>query len=69
MVKGWSSGQRLEARRARNGQGGNRLPSFDKLPPVIDTAITAVRKGELDQQLAEANKQGTAPKPKGKRAA
>jgi hypothetical protein len=27
------------------------LPSLDKLPSVIDTLITAVRNGELDQQL------------------
>ena len=60
---------RLEARRIREGQGGNRKPSLDKQPSVIDTLITAVRNGELDQQLAEAGKQATAPKPKGKRAA
>ena len=35
------------------------VPSLDKLPGVIDTLITAVRKGELDQQLAEASKQAT----------
>jgi hypothetical protein len=30
--------------------------SLDKLPSVIDTLITAIRNGELDQQLAEASK-------------
>ena len=45
------------------------VPSLDKLPSVIDTVITAVRNGELDQQLAEASKQATPRKPKGKRAA
>jgi len=28
------------------------VPSLDKLPTVIDTLITAVRNGELDEQLA-----------------
>jgi Family of unknown function (DUF6641) len=32
------------------------VSSLDKLPSVIDTLITAVRNGELDQQLAEASK-------------
>jgi hypothetical protein len=31
------------------------VPSLDKLPSVIDTVITSVRNGELDQQLAEAS--------------
>ncbi len=35
------------------------VPSLDKLPSVIDTLITAVRNGELDQQLADASKQAT----------
>ena len=30
------------------------VPSFDKLPLVIDILITAVRNGELDVQLAQA---------------
>jgi hypothetical protein len=30
------------------------VSSLDKLPSVIDTLITAVRNGELDQQFAEA---------------
>jgi hypothetical protein len=35
------------------------VPSLDKLPAVIDTLITAVRNGELDEQLAQAAKQAT----------
>jgi hypothetical protein len=35
------------------------VASFNKLPSVIDTLITAVRDGELDQQFAEASKQST----------
>ena len=45
------------------------VPSLDNLPSVIDTVITAVRNGELDQQLAEASKQTNPRKPEGKRAA
>ena len=60
---------RLEARRIREGKAAIAVQSLDKLPSVIDTVIAAVRNGELDQQLAEASKQATAPKPKGKRAA
>jgi hypothetical protein len=30
------------------------VPSLDKLPSVIDTLITAVRNGELEEQLAKA---------------
>ena len=33
------------------------VSSLDKLPSVIDTLITAVRNGELDQQFADASKQ------------
>jgi len=51
------------------GKAAIAVQSLDKLPSVIDTVIAAVRNGELDQQLAEASKQATAPKPKGKRAA
>ena len=40
------------------------VSSLDKLPSVIDTLITAVRNGELDQQFAEASKQATPRKPK-----
>jgi hypothetical protein len=36
------------------GQSGIAVPSLDKLPEVIDTLITAVRNGELDEQLAQA---------------
>jgi hypothetical protein len=39
-------------------------PSIDKLLSVIDTLITAVRNGELDEQLAQAAKQATPKKPK-----
>lgn len=35
------------------------VPSVDKLPAVIDTLITAVRNGELDEQLAQAAKLAT----------
>jgi hypothetical protein len=38
------------------------VPSLDKLPSVIDTLISAIRAGELDQQLALTSKQ--APKSK-----
>ena len=31
------------------------VSSLDKLPSVIDTLITAVRNGELDQQFSEAS--------------
>jgi hypothetical protein len=44
------------------------VPTLDKLPSVIDTLITAVRNGELDQQLAEASAQTKSSKSKGKRA-
>ena len=40
------------------------VASLDKLPAVIDTLITAVRNGELDEQLAQAAKQATPKKPK-----
>lgn len=36
------------------GKAAIAVPSLDKLPGVIDTLSTAVRNGELDQQLAEA---------------
>ena|SRR5579872_5804831 len=39
------------------------VPSLDRLAPVIDTLINAVRAGELDEQLAQSGgKQPTAPK-------
>src|SRR5665647_1070814 len=34
------------------------VPSLDKLPTVIDTLITAVRNGELDELLAQSSKVG-----------
>lgn len=34
------------------GKAAIAVPSLDKLPSVIDTLITAVRNGELDEQLA-----------------
>jgi hypothetical protein len=40
------------------------VPSLDKLPAVIDTLVTAVRNGELDEQLAQAAKQATPKKSK-----
>jgi hypothetical protein len=40
------------------------VPSKDKLPAVIDTLITAVRNGELDDHLTQASKQKTPPKPR-----
>jgi hypothetical protein len=33
------------------------VPSLDRLPSVIDTLITAIRNGELDEQLSQASKQ------------
>jgi hypothetical protein len=38
------------------GKAGIAVASFDKLPALIDTLITAVRNGELDEQLAAAAK-------------
>ena len=35
------------------------VQSLDKLPSVIDTLITAIRNGELDQQLAQVSKQAS----------
>jgi hypothetical protein len=35
------------------------VASLDKLPSVIDTLVTAVRNGELDESLAQAAKQAT----------
>jgi hypothetical protein len=61
--------QRWKPVEFEKGKAAIIVPSLDKLPSVIDTVITAVRNGELDQQLAEASKQATPRKPKGKRAA
>jgi len=38
------------------GKAGIAVASADKLPSVIDTLISAIRSGELDQQLAQASK-------------
>ena len=38
------------------GKAGIAVASADKLPGVIDTLITAIRNGELDEQLAQASK-------------
>jgi hypothetical protein len=50
------------------GKAAIAVPSLDKLPPVIDTLITAVRNGELDEQLAQAAKLSRPPKAKAKSA-
>src|SRR5215471_10324092 len=44
------------------GKNAIAVPSLDKIPLVIDILITAVRNGELDQQLAQAKKRETVPK-------
>ena len=44
------------------GKAAIAVPSLDKLPSVIDTLITAVRNGELDEHLAQTKQ--TAPKSK-----
>jgi hypothetical protein len=46
------------------GKAAIAVPSLDKLPSVIDTLITAVRNGELDEQLVQGSKVGTAKKSK-----
>ena len=38
------------------GNAAIAVPSLDKLPSVIDTLITAVRNGELDEQLVVSGK-------------
>ena len=42
----------LKAIEFEKGKPAIAVASLDKLPSVIDTLITAVRNGELDQQLA-----------------
>jgi len=42
------------------GKNAIAVPSLDKIPLVIDILITAVRNGELDDQLAQAKKPPTA---------
>jgi hypothetical protein len=44
------------------GKSAVAVPSLDKLPSMIDTLITAVRNGELDEQLAQASKTAAARK-------
>jgi hypothetical protein len=46
------------------GKAGIIVQSKDKLPSVIDTLITAVRAGELDDLSSQATKSGTIGKPK-----
>jgi len=46
----------------KKGKTAIAVPSLDKLPTVIDTLITAIYNGELDQQLAQAMQ--SAPKSK-----
>jgi hypothetical protein len=38
------------------GKAGIAVASADKLPSVLDTVITAIRNGELDEQLAHASR-------------
>lgn len=51
------------------GKAAIAVPSLEKLPSIIDTLITAVRNGELDEQLAQASKDAKPPKAKSKHAA
>jgi hypothetical protein len=44
------------------GKSAVAVPSLDKLPSMIDTLMTAVRNGELDEQLAQASKTAAARK-------
>ena len=41
------------------GKNAIAVPSLDKLPLIIDILITAVRNGELDEQLAQTKKPPT----------
>jgi hypothetical protein len=50
------------------GKAAIAVPSLEKLPAIIDTLITAVRNGELDEQLAQASAQARPPKGKRKTA-
>ena len=56
--------ERIEANRVRKGKAAIAVPSLDKLPSVIDTLITAVRNGELDEQLVQGSKVGMVKKAK-----
>jgi hypothetical protein len=44
------------------GKNAIAVPSIDKIPLVINILITAMRNGELDQQLAQTKKPATVPK-------
>jgi hypothetical protein len=46
----------IRALEFEKGKNAVAVPSFDKFPLVIDILITAVRNGELDDQLAQAKK-------------
>src|SRR6202035_3650726 len=46
------------------GKAGIVVPSRDKLPAVIDTLISAVRAGELDDLFSQAAKNGVVGKPR-----
>jgi hypothetical protein len=56
--------QRAKPIEFEKGNPAIAVPSLDKLPSMIDTLITAVRNGELDQQFAEASKHANPRKPK-----
>jgi hypothetical protein len=55
-----SGGKPIEFEKSKNAIA---VPSFDKIPLIIDILITAVRNGELDPQLTQRKKPATAPKP------
>jgi hypothetical protein len=42
------------------GKNAIAVPSLDKMPLIINILITAVRNGELDEQLAQSKKPATA---------
>jgi hypothetical protein len=46
------------------GKAAIAVPSLDKLPVIIDTLITAVRNGELDEQLVQGSRVGVVKKSK-----
>jgi hypothetical protein len=46
------------------GKAAIAVPSLEKLPSIIDTVIAAVRNGEFDENLAQANAQTKPPKRK-----
>ena len=57
----------LKAIEFEKGKPAIAVSSLDKLPSVIDTLITAVRNGELDQQLAQRRRVPTVEKRSGQR--